>query len=377
MDIIDKSILYSLCTILLLHEVHGGKLIVILLWALLIALLNSYFEDKRIGLISGVLFCVSMVAEPSIAYMFPVMAYDLWDTKNYICTMLTFLVTLALLWGQPIPYLTFIAILVILACVMCQKTIQGERLTRLVRKTRDDEEERNMLLSERNHHLIEKQDQEIYVATLRERNRIAREIHDNVGHILTRTILQMGALMTIHKKDEALYQQLGSVKENLDVAMNNVRESVHDLHDESVDLEHALAEILESLKGRFACDYRYDISEQPPRNYKYSIVGIVKEAVSNIIKYSRNNQVEVILREHPGMYQLTIRDYTKRDALDVRADEEQEREVVSFGRIQGRSSGIGLQNIQDRVDALHGNMTIQKGEEFKLFITLPKKGSSL
>ena len=35
-------------------------------------------------------------------------------------------------------------------------------------------------------------------ATLRERNRIAREIHDNVGHMLSRSILQMGALITIH-----------------------------------------------------------------------------------------------------------------------------------------------------------------------------------
>ena len=36
--------------------------------------------------------------------------------------------------------------------------------------------------------LAEKQNSEIYAATLRERNRIAREIHDNVGHVLSRTI---------------------------------------------------------------------------------------------------------------------------------------------------------------------------------------------
>jgi signal transduction histidine kinase len=41
---------------------------------------------------------------------------------------------------------------------------------------------------------MEKQDYEIYLATLRERNRIAREIHDNVGHMLSRSILQIGAL---------------------------------------------------------------------------------------------------------------------------------------------------------------------------------------
>lgn len=36
---------------------------------------------------------------------------------------------------------------------------------------------------------------EIRIATLSERNRIAREIHDNVGHMLSRAILQLGAIM--------------------------------------------------------------------------------------------------------------------------------------------------------------------------------------
>ena len=57
---------------------------------------------------------------------------------------------------------------------------------------------------------MEKQDYEIYLATLRERNRIAREIHDNVGHMLSRSILQMGALITIHK-EEPLHGQLAGV----------------------------------------------------------------------------------------------------------------------------------------------------------------------
>ena len=57
------------------------------------------------------------------------------------------------------------------------------------------------MLQEKNKNLMEKQDYEIYLATLRERNRIAREIHDNVGHMPSRSILQMGALITIHKEE--------------------------------------------------------------------------------------------------------------------------------------------------------------------------------
>lgn len=52
---------------------------------------------------------------------------------------------------------------------------------------RDQITEKNMQLAEQNLRLAEAQDNEIHLATLRERNRIAREIHDNVGHMLTRS----------------------------------------------------------------------------------------------------------------------------------------------------------------------------------------------
>lgn len=57
---------------------------------------------------------------------------------------------------------------------------------------RDASMEHDMLMEQMNHQLIEKQNAQIYNATLKERNRIAREIHDNVGHMITRSILQVG-----------------------------------------------------------------------------------------------------------------------------------------------------------------------------------------
>ncbi len=67
---------------------------------------------------------------------------------------------------------------------------------------RDTDTELKLVMEQRNRELLEKQDNEIYLATLRERNRIAREIHDNVGHMLSRSILQVGALATICKEEK-------------------------------------------------------------------------------------------------------------------------------------------------------------------------------
>ena len=88
-------------------------------------------------------------------------------------------------------------------------------MDREFQKTIDDGEEKTLLLAEKNRALIEKQNYEIYAATLRERNRIAREIHDNVGHVLSRTILLTGAAKALNKD-----QNLEPILDGLDDSLN-------------------------------------------------------------------------------------------------------------------------------------------------------------
>jgi len=201
--------------------------------------------------------------------------------------------------------------------------------------------------------LMENQDASVHVATLQERNRIAREIHDNVGHMLSRTILQMGALQTIHP-EEPLHGQLESISETLNEAMNNIRESVHDLHDESLDLNLSIHEAAKDLEADYRIKIDYDMSDSVERAVKYCFIAIVKEALANVVKHSNGNQVNILLREHPGFYQLLIEDNGK---VEKRTDFE----------------GIGLSNMRERVEALGGNLLIETKQGFKILITVPKK----
>ena len=66
-------------------------------------------------------------------------------------------------------------------------------------RTRDDSFELESILKDKNKRLLSEQDQQVHLATLAERNRIAREIHDNVGHLLSRAILLLGAITTVNK----------------------------------------------------------------------------------------------------------------------------------------------------------------------------------
>lgn len=93
-----------------------------------------------------------------------------------------------------LPIMTTILLIIeALAWILATDAIKYDKMYFEIRRIKDDSEERTLLLAEKNKALQEKQNYEIYAATLRERNRIAREIHDNVGHLLSRTILLTGA----------------------------------------------------------------------------------------------------------------------------------------------------------------------------------------
>ena len=234
---------------------------------------------------------------------------------------------------------------------------------------RDDSEEHALLLSEKNKALLEKQDYEIYAATLRERNRIAREIHDNVGHVLSRSILMTAACKTINKNDD-LDPLLGNLEESLNGAMNSIRSSVHDLHDDAVDLEDAIKGLVKDFTF-CPVNLTYDMSRQIPREVKYSLISITKEGLSNVMRHSNADSVNILLREHPALYQLCIEDNgTPGNGIpDIQTE-------ADINKEKNTSGGMGLSNIRDRAKALGGTVQITQENGFRIFVTIPKSVSN-
>ena len=222
------------------------------------------------------------------------------------------------------------------------------------RKTIDEGEEKTLLLAEKNRALIEKQNYEIYAATLRERNRIAREIHDNVGHVLSRTILLTGAVKAVNK-DQNLAPMLDGLDDSLNSAMDSIRSSVHDLHDEAINLQEELKRIIRDFKY-CKVELKYDASDKMDSNVKYCYACVVKEALSNIMKYSDATYVKITVREHPALYQLCVEDNGRGGTENM-----------------DKNTGIGLKNMQDRVQALNGTLRIEGEKGFRIFAMIPKE----
>lgn len=224
-------------------------------------------------------------------------------------------------------------------------------------RTRDDSIELEEILKNKNKALLMEQDQQVHLATLAERNRIAREIHDNVGHLLSRAILLLGAISTINK-DEAIAPQLKMLSDTLDESMEKMRSSVHDLHDDSIDLEKNITEILNELKG-FTVNTELDLDENLPTDVKLSIIGILKEAVTNIIKHSNGNIVSVILHQNFSFCTISI---TDNGTLSL--EQKQKISIEDY-------DGIGLTNIRNRANSLGGEAYFYINDGFTVFARLP------
>ena len=326
-----------------------------------VGMLLSVAVTSFVWLTSGTVYAAAAIAVSSVCCLpfpiifcaSPILLFDaLGEKKPWLAA--PSLLALLNISEFSAKQLLIIFVSLVTAFIFRQRISFLEKSVQSLSALRDEMEEKNLLLNEKNVSLADAQDNEVYLATLRERNRIAREIHDNVGHMLTRSLLQAGAL-TVINKDETLRQPLNDLKDTLNTAMNSIRESVHDLHDESVDLDAAVRESIRGVSDRFKVTYDNDSDGELPAKVRLCFLAVIKEGLSNAVKHSNGDRISITVRQHPAFYQLTVEDNGSCPEA-----------------IPERAGGIGLQNMRDRAASMGGNINFSPSENgFRIFLTVP------
>lgn len=384
----DKLILFLLSVFAMQVCLHGRYLIVVIYAVIAYAAICFWLsipedeEPRMRPVLRKSVQCVAAALTatlPGAVTASPMLLYDMIACRNFAAIVILVAagalgITIHLPDMFPETYsvmdqtllFSYLALLCASSVLLAWRTARHVKLEEEFIHLRDRDQVKQEKLREQTNEVLEAKDREVYTAQLAERNRIAREIHDNVGHMLTRGILQVGAMMTVHK-DEPVAEELAMLRETLDTAMTNIRTSVHDLHDESVDLHFALEQMVKPLHERFQVHFEVNVDHAVPRNIKYAVIGIAKEAISNVIKHSVNDCVDVTFNEHPSMYQLVIHDYPEHVPSEVH-----EESTAMKKRAASDDSGIGLSNIEARVNGVGGYVNISRERGFRVFVTIPK-----
>ena len=246
-----------------------------------------------------------------------------------------------------------------LAALLALRTWQDESARRGLHAVRDDLREKVLALQESNARLLQAQDHEMRAAALAERTRIAREIHDGVGHLLTRLLLAVKALRISYRDEPGVVSELAALDSGLDEALDSMRRSVHALSDEGEELATSL-NLLGSRCGIAKVEVDCSTQTEPPPAVARCVVAVVREALTNAARHGRAASARVVVTDYPAFWQVTV----DNDGVVPPGDEP---------LVDGdKNAGLGLRSMTERVEALGGRVRITPRPRFTVFATIPR-----
>lgn len=185
-----------------------------------------------------------------------------------------------------------------------------------------------------------------------ERNRIAQQLHDNVGHEIAGALIALQTYKKLEENgDERSKEVLESVLKRIESSSLKLRETVYGLK----PLMEGGAARLQKLCEEFSfCQINYRFigdTNRVPAMIWVILEPCLKEALTNITKYSKATEVEVRLDITEYIIRMNIRD----NGVGTKAFD----------------SGLGLYGIRERVRAAGGTVSIESTNGFMITCILP------
>ncbi|WP_253953947.1 sensor histidine kinase [Schaalia sp. 19OD2882] len=210
--------------------------------------------------------------------------------------------------------------------------------------------------------LLEAQDREVRASALAERTRIARDMHDGVGHRLTGLLFRTRALEVIHRGQPQVVAELGEIATGVEESLEAMRRSVHALSDEGEDLSttlHVLAR--DSAVPHVHIDS--GLEAQPPSPIIRCFNAIAREALTNAAKHARADNAWIRLDDYPAFWRMIVTN----DGLPAPGT------PTAWEVREG--AGLGMRSMRDRVEALGGSLRITPSPRFTIHVTIPKENA--
>ena len=368
--LVDKGAL--LCGCLLLALLVGQVKTATVIWliaAVTVAGLSMSVDQRRWGiavpaayLLVGALSTDSVTGAPLVVYALARLG-ALGTRSERMVTVAVCILFAALMAArvQDMPVLALALAVCALAALLALRTVQEAEARRSLHVVRDDLREKVLTLQDMNAQLLQAQDYELRAAALAERTRIAREIHDGVGHLLTRLLLQVKALQVVYRDAPGVVDDLATLDDGLDEALDSMRRSVHALSDDGEELATSL-NLLGSRCGIESVRVDCSTEAEPPAAVARCVVAVVREALTNAARHGGARSARVAVADYPAFWQVTV----DNDGI-VPAEGEP--------AVDGRGgSGLGLRSMTERVEALGGRVRITPRPRFTVFATIPKDG---
>lgn len=188
-----------------------------------------------------------------------------------------------------------------------------------------------------------------------ERGRIAKDLHDNLGQSFSLITLKAELAEKLMSKDqEKAAKELQDIAQTSRDNLSLVREIVTNLNKKTI----AEAMIIEEKNLQTAKIFLSTTNENDsvnwPDNVQNVLSAVIKEAVTNIIRHSKANQVNLIFSSDNQAFKLTIKDN-------------------GIGIKNKRNNSFGMTGMQQRINSLNGIMEVFSDHGTIIDISIPKE----
>jgi signal transduction histidine kinase len=196
------------------------------------------------------------------------------------------------------------------------------------------------------------------------RSKISADLHDDVGSILTGIAMQAEYLSI--KKPDDIEKEMDQLSERSREAMDKMRDIVWAMDarkDKMINLVDKMQYFAQSSfeNSRFKFDIQNSLNNDKAFIHplvRQQIYLIFKEAVTNILKHSNGNKVDIQFQEEANNLLFLIKDNGTINELQ-------------------KSEGAGLENIKARVKQIKGELKIEMNRGFLIQVICPKNLESL
>jgi signal transduction histidine kinase len=185
------------------------------------------------------------------------------------------------------------------------------------------------------------------LAMTQERNRLAREIHDSLGHTLTIVNVQIEAAKVVMDSDpDGALDAINKAQELAKKGLTQVRESVAALRESPVSnrpLGEAIATLIEEAQSSgIITEFKINGESQAlEHKVALALYRAAQEGLTNVRRHARASRVDILLDFQPSEVRLEVKD-----------------NGVGAGETSG---GFGLLGIRERMQLLGGKLEISSG----------------
>ncbi len=344
----------TLALIITLHVLIDMREPLVLLGLLLITALwiyrEKYCNSPWLMALEYILILNLSLQDPLVLVLCIVLAYDLFVIGLHWYVVLLLPGGFYFLEGEQVAVFF---VLLLLSSFSGYLSHLLHQKVRAFQKIYDQERRSRYSLEETKMKLIRSTKEAVHLAEIKERNRIARDIHDDIGHTLAGILLQLQVVKKVQEKDqEKAHLLLEKSITRLSEAMDLLRDTVHNIKPrESMSIDYFKRIIEEFKYGKVEFTHSGDLSSLDA-NYTEILSSILKEGLTNISRHSTATLVKIELDVLEGLIRLHIKDNGQ-----------------GCDRIH---EGLGITGMKERVRSVGGNLTFNTKDGFSIVCVLPR-----